>query len=608
MPKSDPAHRETDKLLTKMEAEIKSVYTQAYKEAQQTADSFMKQFTEADVKKREALENGDISKEEYARWQRTQLFQGKRYQQMADTLSKDLTNSNKIAASVINGHLPEVYALNHNYGTYEMESGGRVNTQYTLYDRQTVERLLRDDPDLLPHARVDIPKDLIWNKKSINSAITQGILQGEDIDTISQRLAHTVTDMSRTSAIRNARTMTTSAENGGRIDSYKRAESMGIKMVQVWVATLDSRTRHEHRQLDGQKRKIGEPFTVDGYEIDFPADPKAEAFLVYNCRCTLIGQVQGVNFDLSDTTSRDNKLGGKTYEEWKEEKRKQNEGEPPAPKNEPKPKTEDKPAEVEVPAPTVEKPDAVDEPIKPQFTPARTKEEATKYAEKFAEQVDFGKTSLDDMNAINEALTELTDKYPITKLEEIGTKTGKAAMSANFRGLHVNGTVISRDVMKTAEKFKEIQESTKASISSIKEHWQGKKMPLKIKNSVERMEDSLKYKRWTVHQGIEDRKEAVKSVVSHEYGHIIADQYFGQISGVKANANWSSPEAVDFRRRWSEAFTKAKESGDIYNLSQYASTNSYEFFAESFAAREMGEKLPDYVESLMKEVLDNGIM
>lgn len=328
MPKSDPAHRETDKLLAKMEAEIKSVYTQAYKEAQQTADSFMKQFTEADAKKREALQNGDISKDEYARWQRTQLFQGKRYQQMADTLSKDLTNSNKIAASVINGHLPEVYALNHNYGTYEMESGGRVNTQYTLYDRQTVERLLRDDPDLLPHARVDIPKDLIWNKKSINSAITQGILQGEDIDTISQRLAHTVTDMSRTSAIRNARTMTTSAENGGRIDSYKRAESMGIKMVQVWVATLDSRTRHEHRQLDGQKRKIGEPFTVDGYEIDFPADPKAEPFLVYNCRCTLIGQVQGVNFDLSDTTSRDNKLGDMSYEQWKEGKKK----EEPAPK------------------------------------------------------------------------------------------------------------------------------------------------------------------------------------------------------------------------------------------------------------------------------------
>lgn len=326
MPRSsDPAHKETDIILANMEKEISSVYTQAYKEAKQTADDFMKQFQEADKKKREAMMNGDIDKEEYARWRRTQLFQGKRYQRMADTLAADMTSSKQIAASVINGHLPEVYALNHNYGTYEMEHGGRVDTQYTLYDRQTVERLLREDPDLLPHARVDIPADIKWNKQTINSAITQGILQGEEIDKIASRLAHTVTDMSRTSAIRNARTMTTSAENGGRIDSYKRAEKMGIKMLQVWMSTLDDRTRHEHRQLDGQKRKVGEPFEVDGYKIEFPADPKAEPHLVYNCRCTLIGQVEGVNFDLSDVTQRDNKLGDKTYEEWKEEKREEKE-------------------------------------------------------------------------------------------------------------------------------------------------------------------------------------------------------------------------------------------------------------------------------------------
>ena len=55
-----------------------------------------------------------------------------------------------------------------------------------------------------------------------------------------------------------------------------------------------------------------------------------------------------------------------TYEQWKDSKRKQDDAEPPEPKKEPKPpKTEDKPAEIEVPAPTVEKPDAVDEPIKP---------------------------------------------------------------------------------------------------------------------------------------------------------------------------------------------------------------------------------------------------
>lgn len=354
MPKTDPAHKETDKILRDMEKRLDEVYKQAYKEARQTADDFMKQFREMDKKKRQQVKDGELDKAEYERWRRTQVFQGNRYHQMADTLAADMTHTNQIAASVINGYLPEVYAINHNYGTYEIEKGSRINTQYTMYDRQTVERLMRDNPDLLPRkAAVNVPKDQLWNKKHINSAITQGILQGEAIDKIAQRLAATVTDMSHTSAIRNARTMTTSAQNGGRIDSYKRAEGMGIKILQQWMATLDSRTRHEHRQLDGQKRKVGEAFEVEGEKIFFPGDPAAEPYLTYNCRCTLIGEVEGVDYNLSDVSQRDNKLGDMTYEEWKEEKRKQDNAEPPAPKNEPKPKAEDKPAEVEVPAPFV---------------------------------------------------------------------------------------------------------------------------------------------------------------------------------------------------------------------------------------------------------------
>ena len=366
MPKPDPAHKETDKILRDMEKRLDEVYKQAYKEARQTADDFMKQFREMDKKKRQQVKDGELDKAEYERWRRTQVFQGNRYHQMADTLAADMTHTNQIAASVINGYLPEVYAVNHNYGTYEIEKGSRINTQYTMYDKQTVERLMRDNPDLLPRkAAVNVPKDQLWNKKHINSAITQGLLQGEPIDKIAQRLAATVTDMSHTSAIRNARTMTTSAQNGGRIDSYKRAESMGIKMMQVWLSTLDNRTRHEHILLDGQKRKVGEPFEVEGEKIFFPGDPAADPALVYNCRCTLVGEVEGVDYNLSDVSQRDNKLGDMTYEEWKEEKRKQDNAEPTAPKPEPKPKAEDKPVEVEMPAPMVEKPDAVDEPIKP---------------------------------------------------------------------------------------------------------------------------------------------------------------------------------------------------------------------------------------------------
>ena len=327
MRNDDPAHEETDKILSGMEKELDGVYKQAYREAKQTADDFAADFREMDNKKRKQLEDGNLDDEEYQRWRRTKIFQSNRYFQMADVLAADMTHTNQLAASIINGYLPEIYALNHNYATYEVEHGSKINTQYTLYDRFTVERLLRDEPDLLPRkAGINVPDDLKWNKKNINSAITQGVIQGEDIDKISQRLAATVTDMSHTSAIRNARTMTTSAENGGRVDSYKRAEDMGINMLQVWLATLDDRTRHAHRQLDGQKRAVGEPFEIEGEKIEFPGDPKAEPYLVYNCRCTLIGQVKGVNLDLSDVTYRDSKLGDMTYEEWKEDK--QNNAEP----------------------------------------------------------------------------------------------------------------------------------------------------------------------------------------------------------------------------------------------------------------------------------------
>ena len=607
MPKPDPAHKETDKILRDMEKRLDEVYKQAYKEARQTADDFMKQFREMDKKKRQQVKDGKLDKAEYERWRRTQVFQGNRYHQMADTLAADMTHTNQIAASVINGYLPEVYAVNHNYGTYEIEKGSRINTQYTMYDRQTVERLIRDNPDLLPRkAAVNVPKDQLWNKKHINSAITQGILQGESIDKISQRLAATVTDMSHTSAIRNARTMTTSAQNGGRIDSYKRAESMGIKLKQQWMSTLDNRTRHEHIKLDGQIQPVGKPFVVDGYKIYYPGDPSAEPFLVYNCRCTLIGVVTGVDYKLSDVSQRDNKLGDMTYDEWKVSKQRQDEGEPPEPKKEPKPpKAEEKPAEVEVPAPKVEKPDAVDEPIKPQFTPARTKEEAVEYARRFADNVNYEGLSRSNANIINRTLTELTERYPINKLKYLRVQ-GSSVMSAACNQLNISRTQLGKTLKENYDNFVKSKEHNANSIDMLKLRFEGKKMPAAIADEITRLENELKFSRWAIFDSYDDK---VRVAVIHEYGHIIADQYFGQINGKDANPNYAKDTKLrEMVKKWDDAFIKALQNGDIYNLSRYGRTDAHEFFAECFAAREMGEKLPDYVESLMKEVLDNGIM
>ena len=128
--------------------------------------------------------------------------------------------------------------------------------------------------------------------------------------------------MNKSSAIRTARTAVTGAQNAGRMDSYVAAEKMGIKLKREWLAVIDKRTRHAHAMLDGQKAEMGKPFKVDGEEIMFPGDTSAPGYLVYNCRCTLIASVDGVDTSNAQRRVRNPETGKNelvsdmTYSEW----------------------------------------------------------------------------------------------------------------------------------------------------------------------------------------------------------------------------------------------------------------------------------------------------
>lgn len=129
-----------------------------------------------------------------------------------------------------------------------------------------------------------------------------------------------ITTMSRDSAIRTARTAVTGAQNAGRMDSYAAAEKMGIKLKKQWLATLDGRTRHAHAMLDGQTVDIDKPFKVDGNEIMFPGDTSAPGYLVYNCRCTVLSVVDGVDTSYGLRRTRDGLISDMTYAQWEASK------------------------------------------------------------------------------------------------------------------------------------------------------------------------------------------------------------------------------------------------------------------------------------------------
>lgn len=323
MPKADIARVQTDKILETMERRIAGVYRQAEKEVQGKLDEYLSAFASKDARKREQVAEEVITEAEYKRWRTGQIAMGKRWNELKDTLAEDYHNANVIARGIVDDNIAGIYAINHNYATFAVEKGALVDTSYTLYDRATVTRLLAKDPEMLPppgkkvSARIAAGLDKRWNRQQIQSVMTQSIVQGESIPQIAKRLAAEVGDSNYKAAVRNARTMTTGAECAGRVDAYERAQGMGIKVRQTWVASLDSRTRDSHRAIDGETIEVGGVFSNG---CRFPGDPAGEPGEVYNCRCTLVAQIAGFERDVSDLGLRpNNKLGDMTYNEWLKE-------------------------------------------------------------------------------------------------------------------------------------------------------------------------------------------------------------------------------------------------------------------------------------------------
>lgn len=310
---ADEGHEQTEDMLREIERRVRREYLRAYEETQAKLEDYLRRFEAKDRIHAEAVRRGEETEADYREWRRGQILVGERWQELVDTLAEDYRNADRIAASIVNGYLPDAYAINHDYATFQVEKGSNLDTSYTLYSRATVERLLRDRPDLLPAVKVDGKKDLRWNRQHIASAVTQGVLQGEDLGRVSKRI-RSVADMDERASMRTARTAMTSAQNAGRLDAYRRAAAMGIDVRKKWRATLDQRTRHSHRRLDDEVAGLDEAFS-DG--LMYPGDPSGTGREVYNCRCTMVPYLPDYPADKVERASR---LGNMSYEEWRGER------------------------------------------------------------------------------------------------------------------------------------------------------------------------------------------------------------------------------------------------------------------------------------------------
>lgn len=323
---SDLGHKLTDDELKKLERRIARLYREAADELQETIDSYFDQFKKRDEEMRALIgtvQNGkEWTEQDYKQWRLNQIGRGERYQALRDKIANRYTDANAIAIAYTNDATPGIYSLNRNYAAYTIERAtGSVG--FDLWDEQTVKRLMVQQPDLMPY----YPKeralkrgiDLAWGKKQITASVTSSILQGKSIKGMADDLQNRITTMNRNSAIRTARTAVTGAQNAGRMDSYAAAERMGIKLKKEWMATLDSRTRHSHAMLDGEKVDQDKKFSNG---CRFPGDPQGPAWEIYNCRCTMVAALDDVDTSDAKRRARDPETGESvvisdmTYQEW----------------------------------------------------------------------------------------------------------------------------------------------------------------------------------------------------------------------------------------------------------------------------------------------------
>lgn len=544
----DPGAKYTDEEIKALEEKINSIYSEAQTDIQKKLDDHTAKFQKKDAIYRKKLQNKEITQAEYDAWKKGQVFTGKQWAAKKQEIAAVLNNSNKVAAAMINSSAIDVFAENANFLSYSLEHTAGVNFGFGLYNTDAVTKLIKDDPQALPKWKINWKKDYTWNQQNLNRSLTQGIIQGESLDKISKRVSTNLAGSNKNLMKTFAKTGMTQAQNSGRLSQLERAKALGLNVKKEWVATLDARTRTAHQELDGQTVDLDKPFKAEGYTIRYPGDPEAHPSLVYNCRCTLVGDL----VDYPSTYERYDNVAGKpiknmTYKQWKKAKTKT----------------------------------GADIKAKSRFIPVKNKEEAKQALLKLFTSVDDSFLKNNETLIVNNTnqLLELNQRFGALTEDNHGSISGKP---------------YGRAVAWTSSSFAPNANNTTLSLSNKFYSKEAKLLQIE-KEGLETF--------WSM--PCADDKISV-CTITHEYGHILesfisrrrqdwtamAEKTQGFNDNLKFK-EYNKAEKKHAKAIYEEIIDIAKENNHNFNLhmnlSMYGRASVSEAFAEMFANSQCGK-------------------
>ncbi|WP_197478866.1 phage portal protein [Anoxybacillus sp. B7M1] len=110
-----------------------------------------------------------------------------------------------------------------------------------------------------------------FTKELLKHVIGEGVAKGESLLKIAKRIENVYTgDFDKNRSITIARTEVISASNYG---NHMGAKATGLPLEKEWIAVLDSRTRDDHAETNGQVRDMEDYYDIGGEKAMYPRRP-----------------------------------------------------------------------------------------------------------------------------------------------------------------------------------------------------------------------------------------------------------------------------------------------------------------------------------------------
>lgn len=216
------------------------------------------------------------------------VYQKEYQQMMVDQLEAMLYDLHEGQFTTIADYLEQSYINGYVGMFYDLQSTG-IPLVIPIQQDQVV-KALKTNSKLSSGLYTKLGEDVCYLKRSIRAELSRGIASGSTWNEMALRIAKGMNSPFRkayNNAIRIARTEGHRIQNEAALDGQHGAKKKGADIVKQWDATLDSRTRPEHREADGQIMELDEPFDVGGEKMQAPG-VGGSARNVCNCRCCLL--------------------------------------------------------------------------------------------------------------------------------------------------------------------------------------------------------------------------------------------------------------------------------------------------------------------------------